>query len=190
MSNEAFESQLSAMVDGELRRHELPFLLRRLSHDQEAVAQLGSYFMISDAMRRQLPELMDTQLMDKIRAALEAEPAMQVEPAAMRRLLRPLAGLGVAASVAMVAVGYWSNSGPGAGSQAPQQGFVATSAQPVQAGPLLPPTTQQQQWNRLDPNVQKRLQGYLVNHSEHTSSGQLGGMLNYVRIAGQQQASE
>lgn len=191
MSNEAFNTQLSAMVDGELRRHELPFLLRRLSHDQEGVEKLGSYFMISDTLRRQLPEVMDTRLVERVRAALEQEPAMQAEPAAARRLLRPLAGLGVAASVAMVAVSYWGGMEQGGDVGQAQHSFAAATAQPMQAGSLLPTAApQQEHWNRLDPAVQKRLQGYLVNHSEHASSGQLGGMLNYVRLAGQQQARE
>ena len=167
MSNEAFETQLSALVDDELRRHEIPFLARRLSRDPEAIDQLGSYFMIGDAIRRQLPEVMDTRLVDKVRAALEDEPALQAaEPALARRLLRPLAGLGVAASVAMVAVSYWSE--PGSVSDDPQpQGFIATTPQPqpVQATSLLPQPQRQDQWNRLDPDVQKRWQGYLVNHS-------------------------
>jgi sigma-E factor negative regulatory protein RseA len=195
MSNEAFETQLSALVDDELRPHEIPFLARRLSHDPEAIEQLGSYFMISDAIRRQLPEVMDSRLVDRVRAALEAEPALQLqaaaEPALARRLLRPLAGLGVAASVAMVAVSYWSESD--SVTKTEPSGLVAATPQmvtpqPVQAMPLTPQP--QNQWNRLDPEVQKRLQGYLVNHSEHASTGQLGGVLNYVRIAGQQQARD
>ncbi|HEX5513643.1 MAG TPA: sigma-E factor negative regulatory protein [Gammaproteobacteria bacterium] len=196
MSNEAFKTQLSALVDDEVRPHEIPFLARRLSRDPEAIEQLGSYFMIGDAIRRQLPEVMDTRLVDRVRAALEAEPAFQLqaaaEPALARRLLRPLAGLGVAASVAMVAVSYWSESDSVTKTQQPSGLVAATpqmvTPQPVQAMPLTPQP--QNQWNRLDPEVQKRLQGYLVNHSEHASTGQLGGVLNYVRIAGQQQARD
>lgn len=192
MRNEAFKAQLSALIDDELSRNEVPFLVRRLTQDPEAVAQLGSYFMISDAIKRQLPEVMDAGLVERVRASLEAEPALQPARGGHKRLLRPLAGFGVAASVAMIALSYWSDQGlaPDTG----QQGFVAAGgAAPVQAVSLsseTPPSQPLNQWNRLDPEVQKRLQGYLVNHSEHTSSGQLGGMLNYVRIAGQQQASD
>lgn len=194
MSNEAFETQLSALVDDELRPHEIPFLARRLGRDPEAIEQLGSYFMIGDAIRRQLPEVMDTRLVDRVRAALEAEPALQLqaaaEPALARRLLRPLAGLGVAASVAMVAVSYWSGSDPAGKTEPPGLAAAPQTVmpQPIQATSLTPQP--QNQWNRLDPEVQKRLQGYLVNHSEHASTGQLGGVLNYVRIAGQQQARD
>lgn len=194
MSNEAFKAQLSALIDDELSRNEVPFLVRRLSQDPEAVSQLGNYFMISDTIKRQLPDVMDVGLAERVRVALEAEPAFQRDRGGPRRLLRPLAGLGVAASVAMIALSYWSDQDI-APDMAPQ-GFVAAggSTAPVQAVSLRSDSPQSQQpvnqWNRLDPEVQKRLQGYLVNHSEHASSGQLGGMLNYVRIAGQQQASD
>lgn len=193
MSNEAFKAQLSALIDDELSRNEVPFLVRRLAQDPEAVSQLGSYFMISDAIKRQLPEVMDAGLAERVRLALDAEPALQGARGGPRRLLRPLAGLGVAASVAMIALSYWSEQSV-APDMAPQ-GFVAAGGSvPVQAVSLRPDSSQPpqpvNQWNRLDPEMQKRLQGYLVNHSEHASSGQLGGMLNYVRIAGQQQASD
>lgn len=192
MSNEAFKAQLSALIDDELNRNELPFLIRRLAHDPEAISQLGYYFTISDAMKRQLPEVMDMGLSERVRAALELEPALQPGRRDPRRLLRPLAGLGVAASVAMIALSYWpeQDSGPSAASQ----GFVAAGGTVSSQAPALSaeasPPEPANQWNRLDPEVQRRLQGYMVNHSEHASSGQLGGMLNYVRIAGQQQARD
>jgi sigma-E factor negative regulatory protein RseA len=195
MSNDAFKAQLSALIDDELGRNEVPFLVRQLTQNPEAVSQLGNYFMISDAIKRQLPEVMDAGLAERVRLALEAEPVLQSgRGGGPRRLLRPLAGLGVAASVAMIALSYWSEQG--VAPDAAPQGFVAAGGSvPVQAVSLRPDSPQpapqsQNQWNRLDPEMQRRLQGYLVNHSEHASSGQLGGMLNYVRIAGQQQASD
>ncbi len=190
MSNEAFNAQLSALIDNELRKDEALFLTRRLVNDPDAAMQLGRYVMIGDAIRRQLPEVMDTRLVERVRAALEAEPALEAAPASsaatMRRILRPLAGLGVAASVAMVGVVYWAGQSSGPTQQQPQALVAAGAAQPVKSASFLP-QSQNHQWNRLDPDVQKRLQGYLVNHSEHASTGQLGGVLNHVRIAAQQQ---
>lgn len=187
MSNEELNAQLSALMDDELRKDETLFLARRLMHDADAVAQLGRYYMIGDAIRRQLPDVVDTRLAARVSAALDAEPALQVASGvSAKRFLRPLAGLGVAASVAMVAVNYWGSQEPTAG----EPTFVAAGTQPVQSSSLLTTSSQlqpQNQWNRLDPEVQKRLQGYLVNHSEHAATGQLGGVLNYVRMAGQQQ---
>lgn len=178
--NDEIKEQLSALVDDELRRDEAAFLGRRLSGDDAAIDQLGRYFLISDTLRRQLPETVDSRLAERIAAAIDAEPSLQgAAPGLARRLVRPLAGLGVAASVAMVAVSLWSPDP----SSAPVEGrFVAAgAAQP--AALLAQPSNQ---WERLDPAVQQRLNAYLVNHSEHASTGQFGGVLSYVRIAGQQ----
>lgn len=193
MSNEAFKAQLSSLIDDELKRNEVPLLVRRLARDPEAVSQLGNYFMISDAIKRQLPEVVDVGLAERVRLALEDEPALQDGRRHGKRFLRPLAGLGVAASVAMIALSYWPNQ-DAVPDGAPNSLVAADSSSsvPVHAVSLQPEVSPQpmSEWNRLDPEMQKRLQGYLVNHSEHASSGQLGGMLNYVRIAGQQQASD
>jgi sigma-E factor negative regulatory protein RseA len=186
MSNDAYKEQLSALVDDELRREESAFLQRRLVKDDEAVAQLGRYFLISDTLRRQLPDTVDTGFAARITAALEAEPAHKLAPPGIaRRLVRPLAGLGVAASAAMVAVSLWSPEPTGSAAPGGQAAFVAATAGPGPSAVSLV-AQPENRWDRLDPQVQQRLNGYLVNHSEHSSTGQFGGVLKYVRIAGQQ----
>jgi len=185
MQKEALNEQLSALVDDELRREEALFLARRLGKSPEAVDQLGRYFLISDTLRNQLPDTIDLGLADRVSAALEAEESLNVRPALARRLVRPVAGLGVAASVAMVAISLMSPGGqvPEAGDR-PRVVAAGTAPHPAQAA-LVPTAVSDNQWERLDPEVQKRLNVYLVNHSEHSSSaGQLGGVLNYVRITG------
>lgn len=179
--NEELREQLSALVDDELTRSESAFLVRRLARDEASVDQLGRYFLISDALRGQLPETLGPSLAERVSAALREEPPLAAPRMALgRRFAKPLAGAGIAASVAMLAVSLWS---PEPGSQMPaQQGFVAAgAAQPVSATPP------RDQWERLDPEVQQRLNAYLVNHSEHSATGRFGGVFNFVRIAGQQE---
>lgn len=179
--NDEFREQLSALVDDELTRNESAFLVRRLTGDAAAVDQLGRYFLISDALRGQLPDTPPLGLSERVSAALRDEPPLTAPRIGLgRRFAKPLAGAGIAASVAMLAVGLWSpepTSAPPA-----QQGFVAAGAatQPVGTMPV-------SQWERLDPAAQQRLNAYLVNHSEHASSGRFGGVFNFVRIAGQQE---
>lgn len=181
MKNDELKEQLSALVDDELKKDEALFLCRRLANSPEAVEQLGRYFLISDALRRQLPDSVDLRLADRVTAALAQEAELQVSNGTWgRRLARPLTGLGIAASVAMVAVSMWSADGPAPEGLAATPQVAASPVQPVALGSPV------QQWDRLDPEVQAKLNGYLVNHSEHSSTGRFGGMLNYVRIAGQQ----
>jgi sigma-E factor negative regulatory protein RseA len=41
-----------------------------------------------------------------------------------------------------------------------------------------------EQWDRLDPRIDKRLSGYLVNHNEYAASRGVQGVMPYVRIVG------
>ncbi len=191
MNTEEFKEQLSAFVDDELWAEEQAFLLRRLTQSDGTREQLARYYLISDTLRGNLGPAGSRGLSARVAAALEAEPALSgARQSWGSRLLRPAAGLAVAASVAALSVGFWTTQ-----PQAP-----ATSAsQPLTAGAatsLISPANQtssptmpvSQHWERLDPEVQKRLNGYLVNHSEYSAERQVGGVLTYVRIAGQQNA--
>lgn len=104
MQKDALNEQLSALADDELRRDEALFLTRRLSQSPEAVEQLSRYFLISDALRKQLPETIDLGLAKRVAAALEHEESFNVRPSLVRRVAKPVAGLGVAASVAVAAI--------------------------------------------------------------------------------------
>lgn len=181
MKNDELNEQLSAVVDDELRKEEALFLSRRLGRAPEAVERLERYFLISDALRRQLPDSVDLGFAARVSAAIDAEPAHSLQASLAKRIAAPLTGLGIAASVAMVAVGLWAPEqvGPLDSQPVVTAGGPAGSATPVAA-------SQSSEWERLDPEVRKRLNGYFVNHSEHSSTGQFGGVLNYVRIAGQQ----
>jgi len=40
----------------------------------------------------------------------------------------------------------------------------------------------EQRWDRIEPQVEKRLSGYLVNHSEYAASRGVLGVMPYVRV--------
>lgn len=202
--SEALNEQLSALVDDELDRAELPLLMRQLERSDSLAEQLERYYLVRAAMRRELPEAASLDLAGRVSAALEAEPAHSVgsKPRWRRgQALKPAAGLAIAASVAVLAVSLWpagtttspqSPSLPNSSITAmnPQSGAMRVSAGsgggiPVSAGQAAP-TPSGQEWDRLDPRVQSWLNGYIVDHSEHAGSAQLGGMINYARIAGQE----
>ena len=184
MNNDELNEQLSALVDDELRRDEAAFLLKRLGHDPDAAGRFERYCLISDAMRRSLPPRIDFDLSTRISAALADEPPFESRARTpSRRLLRPAAGLAVAASVAALSVLLWPQPDLGAGTPTP----AVASAVPVGTAPALRPVAHAgEQWDRLDPEVQRRLSGYLVNHSEHSSRAPINGVLTRVRVAGQQ----
>jgi len=200
--------QLSAMADGELRSDETRALARQLGEDPEAADQLGRYFVMREAMRATLRSHAGPpgdDLAARVVAALEHEPHHMVGRTRGRRMLagvvRPAAGVAIAASVALAMVTLWPRlNAPEAPSSAPTLeqvagGSLRAGAPAAGGGPALSPVasgsgdSRQQDgasrpWEQLDPDVQRRLNFYLVNHSEHSSTGHLGGMLKYARIAG------
>lgn len=200
MTDDALKEQVSALLDDELRREEQTLLLRRIARTPELGAQLGRYALVREAMRRNTPERVDVRLTERIAARLETEPALNVAQRSTRqRWLRPIAGMAVAGSVAVVSLMVW----PTAEENLPTGGLpqVADATLPSPQQPSALPVADMRrvaggstgaveeqgwdrldQWDRLDPHVQDRLSDYLINHSEHTPIARFGGMLNYVRI--------
>lgn len=106
---DALNEQLSACLDGELPRAELPLLLKQAGRDAELRAALGRYALVGEAMRAERPAVASRDFASKVMAALAQEPAVAVRPAARispaaLRYLRPAAGMAIAAGVAAVAV--------------------------------------------------------------------------------------
>jgi negative regulator of sigma E activity len=105
--NEAIRMQLSAFVDGELPENEAELLLRRLSQDAELRQQVSEYLAIGRVMRGEPQVHGLNALRDRIACALDDAPipeAIAEPPPARQRLLRPVAGFAVAATVALVAI--------------------------------------------------------------------------------------
>jgi len=104
--NDALKMQISAFVDGELPDNETELLLRRLSQDAELRDQVAHYLAMGRMIRRepQVPKI--ASLRSRILAELGEEPAEHAatEAPAEPRLLRPIVGFAVAASVALLAI--------------------------------------------------------------------------------------
>ena len=106
--NEALRMQVSAFVDGELPENEAELLVRRLSQDALLRKQVAEYLAIGRVMRGEYSVQGGDVLRERIAAELDAGPLQDMgdEPvvAARSRFARPLAGLGIAAAVALVAI--------------------------------------------------------------------------------------
>ena len=105
--NEGIKNQISAFVDGELPEAEAQMLLRRLSQDVELRQQAAEYFAIGRALRGQGSVAEIGGLRGRIAAAIDdrliEEEFGEIEPVG-RRYGRPLAGIAIAATVAVVAI--------------------------------------------------------------------------------------
>lgn len=181
--NDTLNEQLSALVDGELPETEKDLLLTRLARDPDLKRKWRGYQTISASLRNQLPEALDRTLAGRVSARLENEPPLTAaSPTTGSRwpnLVKPLAGLAIAASVAVVAVLTVQQVEPDASGG--ENAIVAS-------GPVTDPAGG---YTRVDSGVRhsgsrapEYLNQYLVNHNEYAASSGIRGMLPYVRIVG------
>lgn len=134
--NDAIKMQISAFVDGELPDNECELLLRRLSHDAELRQQAAEYYAIGRAMRGQriVPGL--GQLRGRIAAALDDSSIESDEQAAAdsgRSYWRPVGGLAIAATVALVAILGLQQIGGDAVTAPPANGTLADGNVPAES---------------------------------------------------------
>ena len=105
--NDAIKMQISAFVDGELPDAEADLLLRRMSQDATLRKQAAEYLEIGRAMRGEAAIPGIERLQERIAAALgdgEADAVEVTEDPAPNRTVRPLIGVALAASVALLAI--------------------------------------------------------------------------------------
>lgn len=166
--------RLSALVDGELTEYEAVGMLDRLNHDVELKQVWERYHLVSDVMRNNLPRITSADLVGQVRQSLDAEP-VAILPMRRRWIgLKPVAGLALAASIAVVAVLAFRGH---LGVEEPDGETIARSAE-VQTAPT---ELAGMRWDVDRPDVEQRLNAYLVNHHGHTGNG-MGNMLPYARI--------
>ncbi len=105
--NDAIKMQISAFVDGELPDAEADLLLRRMSQDATLRKQAAEYFEMGRAMRGEAAIPGMERLQERIAAALGDKVPDAIEVAddpAPNRAIRPLVGVTLAASVALLAI--------------------------------------------------------------------------------------
>ena len=105
--NDAIRMQISAFVDGELSENEADLLLRRLSQDSKLRREVAEYLAIGRIMRGEASVPGVDAVHERVLAALDERPfedddSEVVEP--QGRAIRPLVGVAVAASVALLAI--------------------------------------------------------------------------------------
>lgn len=170
---ESVNEQLSACLDGELPAAELDLLLKRLERNPELREALGRYTVIGETLRHTRPVVASRSFADAVMAAVDREPAVARRrvriPPALIRSLRPVAGIGVAATVAALAIFAVRQTGVAPGIVASNPPAAAPTAIVAQsnddaASYIVPTTTSQ---SAFVPAT--RLTNYVVAHSEYSS---------------------
>lgn len=182
MTTESRE-HLSSLMDGEISRETGRFLVRRLGADEELCATWARYHLVRDCLRHGGDRIAGEGLSSRVRRALERESP----PAAPRRKipdwLKPVAGLAVAASVALLAIVAVAPGSPPA-QQAPIG--LADSAPPADAftSPQnLSPTPLSRQVSLAGGHTNdSRMNPYLLRHYQATGSTGGRGLVAFVPI--------
>jgi sigma-E factor negative regulatory protein RseA len=175
---DAVNEQLSTCLDGELSAAELDLLLKRLERDAELRDALGRYTVIGEALRNTRPVVASRSFADKVMTAVEQEPAqkaavtrrgVRISPV-LSRSLRPVAGFGIAATVAALAIFSVQRAGveaPGpitANEPAVAPTAIVAQSSDVPASYIVPTSTSQPAFVPAT-----RLTNYVVAHSEYSS---------------------
>lgn len=175
---------LSSFMDGEVEKSAGSFLVRRLASDSSLRATWDRYHMIRDCLRQQDTQLVRTDLCSRVRQAIELED--QQQPVAARHLawLKPIAGMAIAASVAMVAV---FTVGPGQ-----QDGAPAVTPAPVLAAQSEPfvspnigaiiPASEPVNLAGNRTSEDDKAKAYLLRHYQLTGDGSGQGFVALVPI--------
>jgi sigma-E factor negative regulatory protein RseA len=163
--------QISAFIDNELSADESALLVRRFERDPEARARAMRYTLIGSSLRGELLEPHPSVLRQRVATALAGGPVPSMARPRERwteRFARPLLGLGIAATVAVVAIGALRslNESPFTAGSTP-----ALAESPLDTrGPVLAPSyvvpDGADQSRTLAPI---RLTNYLMRHGEFAS---------------------
>jgi sigma-E factor negative regulatory protein RseA len=163
--------QISAFIDNELSADESALLVRRFERDGEARARAMRYTLIGASLRGELLEPHPSVLRQRIAVALSGAPVPSVPRARERwtdRWARPLLGVGIAASVAVVAIGTLRSLNEASVAPIPATAIGALPLQvsdPVRAPSYVVP--QGTDFSRTDAPI--RLTNYLMHHGEFAS---------------------
>lgn len=179
MSDDKLEGY-SALLDGESAPLDEKRLLSELADDPQSRARLGRYSLIAEGLRGEPVRVDALSVADVVRERLQREPVILAPPQRSKPTRpawwQPAAGIAIAASVALVAVGLMPrllSESPDAGS-APVQVVGVPAAQPVLVSS---PGTH---WSQSRPEQESRLNRYLAEHNEFATQGGLPGIVPYA----------
>jgi negative regulator of sigma E activity len=161
--------QISAFIDNELTADESALLVRRFERDTEARARAMRYTLIGASLRGELLEPHPSVLRQRIAAALSGNVAPSAPKARepwTDRWARPLLGVGIAATVAVVAIGTLRSLNEAA--VVPTQSALPVAVQAIDRvvaeSYVVPQATSD---DRVDAPI--RLTNYLMHHGEFAS---------------------
>ncbi len=174
--NEGMKEQLSALVDNELDELEERRVFAALQGDSTLRNTWERYHLVRAALRQDLDVIVAHDLTERVAQRIATEPSTA---AAFQRhhVARLIGTLAIAASVATIAIAgvqWFQQPTP-----MPLLTVAASTPAPVLVQAIHSGTTR---WDTKEPEAEKALNAYLVEHDEFASTAGIGGMMPYVRV--------
>jgi sigma-E factor negative regulatory protein RseA len=182
MSKETLE-HLSSLMDGELSKDAGLFLTRRMSSDAEMCETWERYHLIRDCIRQPGSKQMVIGLSARLSASLDEENDVSLSPRNGYRWLKPVSGLAIAASVAMMAIMVTAPQTAPVG--ATDATAATTSAnQPFVSPNTLPlsPVSQAASFAPAQQSSSDHLNAYLLRHNQMARTAGRQGFVSFVPI--------
>ncbi len=181
--NEESHEHLSCLMDGEISAETARFLVRRLGADEQLSATWARYHLVRDCLRHPEGLWAGENLAGRVQRAMESEAIPATPQRARRAWLRPVAGLAIAASVALmaiVAVAPQSETAPPTGQGLVQGGEEVPAFNSPQS--LTPAPFSQQASLHGQSASQSRMGAYLLRHYQATGATGRKGFVTFVPI--------
>jgi sigma-E factor negative regulatory protein RseA len=182
MSKESLE-HLSSLMDGELSREAGLFLTRRLFSDDDMCEKWERFHLIRDCIRQPGSKQMVTGFSTRLSASLDAEEVPTVSAWRSNRWLKPVSGLAIAASVALMAIVVTAPQ-PGQVPGESDAALTSTAAQPFVSPNTLArsPVSQAASFAPAQQANSNRLNAYLLRHNQMARTAGRQGFVSFVPI--------
>jgi len=182
MSKESLE-HLSSLMDGELSREAGLFLTRRLFSDDEMCETWERYHLIRDCIRQPGSKQVVTGMSAKLSAYLEAEEVPSVSAWRNRHWLKPVSGLAIAASVALMAIVVTAPQ-PGQNPGEVEAVVDTPVSQPFVSPNVLArsPVSQAVSYDPVQQANSNRMNAYLLRHNQMARMAGRQGFVSFVPI--------
>jgi sigma-E factor negative regulatory protein RseA len=195
------DEQISALLDDALDVRELHEFMQDLKRDPlEDAARAKRYRLVGEAMRGEMNQASFMDISTAVHRAIDQEP-MMADLAVVRKpgafnfsaWLRPLSGIAIAASVAVVTVVLFRTVETGAidntASLAAQQATISQSVNVASITPINPAiAVNVRAASTLDSRAaqlrNQQLRQYIMNHSGYAGQTTMQGMIPYARAVG------
>lgn len=191
MSKESLE-HLSSLMDGEMSRDSGMFLTRRVASDEALCDTWERYHLIRDCIRQPGSKYFVTGMSARLNASLAAEQTPSVSIWRSNRWLKPVSGMAIAASVAMMAIVVTAPQ-PGAIPGPEGDALLSTAAnQPFVSPNILPlaPVSQPASFTPSGNSGAERLNAYLLRHNQMAGTAGRQGFVSFVPIVATQASDQ